>query len=290
MADQYGIGGWILRLYNLIKFIPPDSVFIGVNCGIVITNPRYAVALGYGALQNITTGTQNTAVGFNAGNALTTPEGNTFFGYYAGASITTGFHNVALGKDCLRTATVVEHCTAVGEGSLYNCIGNNNVGVGSNTGRLLEGGAGNTFIGASAGWNVVEDNNNVAVGYCALRLQVGWVGGCNTAIGSLALEQGINTAFNIGLGFCAGQFETTSNKLFIDNTPRINEADQRIKAIIYGIMDGASANQRLRINGRVGITHLPNYANDAAAGVGGLISGELYSVTGSDPLQVAAKI
>jgi parallel beta-helix repeat protein len=38
------------------------------------------------------------------------------------------------------------------------------------------------------------------------------------------------------------------------------------------------------------LPNLPSFATDAAAGAGGLLSGDLYKVTGTSPLQIAIKI
>jgi len=37
------------------------------------------------------------------------------------------------------------------------------------------------------------------------------------------------------------------------------------------------------------IASLPTYANDAAAGAAGLVAGDLYTETGTDPLRLAVK-
>lgn len=55
------------------------------------------------------------------------------------------------------------------------------------------------------------------------------------------------------MGHQAGYYETGNNKLFIDNAARASEADARIKALIYGVFDAATANQSLRINGAVSL-------------------------------------
>lgn len=52
---------------------------------------------------------------------------------------------------------------------------------------------------------------------------------------------------------------------------------------------GHDASGKATLNGQVNISTLGSYANDAAAGADGLESGDLYTVTGSDPLQLAIK-
>ena len=70
------------------------------------------------------------------------------------------------------------------------------------------------------------------------------------------------------LGYAAGYYETGDYKLFIDVLARANEADGRVKALIYGVFDAATADQLLRINGILEITTIKNGATQAGAGAG----------------------
>jgi hypothetical protein len=45
----------------------------------------------------------------------------------------------------------------------------------------------------------------------------------------------ISSSGNVAIGANAGYYETGSSKLFIDNDPRVDEADGRAKALVYGI-------------------------------------------------------
>ena len=70
-----------------------------------------------------------------------------------------------------------------------------------------------------------------------------------TNIGSFA-GQGITTnGGGINIGCEAGFYETGADKLFIDNAKRTDEADARVKALVYGQFDAAVANQFLTVNG-----------------------------------------
>ena len=131
----------------------------------------------------------------------------------------------------------------------------------------------NTFVGEDAG-KVTTGNYNNFIGYRAGYNNT--AGTLNTSIGAYAGFQNSTGSHNTFIGTLAGRYETGSNKLFIDNQARANEADGRIKALIYGIFDAATANQRLRINGRLGVTEIPEYADNAAAVTGGLSVGEFY--------------
>lgn len=123
-----------------------------------------------------------------------------------------------------------------------------NVGMGSAALSSLGNGYQNVAIGATALSACINGGGNTAVGYTAL-LQA--TSNDNTAIGSNALRSVVAATGNVALGLKAGYYETGSNKLFIDNAQRASEADGRLKALVYGIFDAATANQFFTVNGHV---------------------------------------
>ena len=238
-------------------FTGDHNISIGSHNGFLsLTSGQYNVGISNDALANCTTGSNNIGIGLNSLVGLTTGRGNVALGNLAmlsGGAIPFDY-NTAIGFCCMQDITTGYANTAIGYMAAHTItIGDRNVA-----------------LGAEALYSILTGSNNVAVGFCA--------------------GKGATGNRNVFLGSVAGEFETGNDKLIIDSNSRLNEADQRIKALLYGIFDAASANQRLRINGRLGVTHLPNYANNAAAVAGGLVSGELYTVTASDPLQVAAVV
>lgn len=109
------------------------------------------------------------------------------------------------------------------------------VRVGDNNNNL---GALNTYIGhLAANSSNGSDQKNVCVG---------------TRSGN-AIVAGSSNVF---LGYNSGYYETGSNTLMIDNAPRTNAADARIKALIYGGFDASPINQYVTINGSVRPTTL----------------------------------
>lgn len=133
----------------------------------------------------------------------------------------------------------------------------------------------NTFVGEDSGKVVISTAGyNTLIGYNAGYSNKD--GYSNTFLGANSGRTNISGIRSVNIGSHAGYYETESNKLFIDNTLRANEADARIKALIYGIFDAATANQRLSINGQLLVSEVATYANDAAAGTGGLVPGEVY--------------
>lgn len=204
-----------------------DSIAIGVNALSKETVVGFQVAVGSGALQNslhaITTA-GNTAVGYQALNALTTALGNTalgyqtgllltssngqntLVGYQAGAALATGWNNSAVGFKALTTATIGRQNMAFGSASLqYVVDGIGNIGIGNGAGCAISSGGSNTFIGHLSG---VGSNGCATVG-------VALTGSNNTSSGALALQfaQGA-AAGNTAIGQSSGNLITTG----ADNT------------------------------------------------------------------------
>lgn len=136
-------------------------------------------------------------------------------------------------------------------------LGYYNVFIGQDAGRRNTTGDAGIFIGQQAGSFVTTGKYNVVIGYRSGRAL--------TTAGR-----------NVFIGFSAGYYETGSEKLIIDNRARINEADARIKALIYGIFDATTANQLVRLNGVLELTEINEYADNAAAITGGLAIGGVY--------------
>ena len=163
---------------------------------------------------------------------VTTGERNNFLGYQAGYNNTSGHRNNFLGYQA----------------------GYNNTGDYS------------TFLGYQAGYNNTSGHRNNFLGY--LSGYSNTTGNRNSFLGYQAGYTNVTGERNNFLGCEAGYYETGSNKLFIDNQLRANENDGRIKALIYGIFDAATANQILRINGILELTAIKSGATQAGAGAG----------------------
>jgi hypothetical protein len=118
----------------------------------------------------------------------------------------------------------------LGQAGNFTMTGTNNILAGYQAGLALTEGVSNNFIGYQAGYSNTTGSYNNAFGYQA---------GYSNATGSS----------DVFLGYQAGYYETGSNKLFIDNTQRASEADARIKALIYGVFNAATASQSVAING-----------------------------------------
>lgn len=173
-------------------------------------------AFGYRALRSATAGTYSSAFGAYALD-VSTGTANTAFGAESQIKTTTGVNNASFGAFSLSHNQTGSFNTAIGVNSLQASTSDNNTAVGYYSLGQLTSGANMTALGLSAGFSSTTNSNCVFLGYSS------------------------------------GYYETGSGKLFIDNQSRSSEADARLKSLIYGIFDVAVANQRLTINGNVGI-------------------------------------
>ncbi len=131
--------------------------------------------------------------------------------------------------------------------------GVNNAFYGSNSGYWFDGGSGNTFIGAEAGRGGGDNdpadpsgNYNTLLGSFTCTTLEG--ASNNVILGAFSgalLKTGNNNVF---LGYQAGYYETSSNKLYIENSNAYSD-----NALIYGEFD----NNILRLNGNTGISKTP---------------------------------
>ena len=116
-----------------------NPIKIGRGGNEIASNTR----IGFDALQNNTTGSQNVALGFEASLTNNSGAANTAIGYRAMRSTGIGSENVAVGKDAM----------------LSNLSGDNNVCVGTASGATLETTSANVFIGHFAGYGATGTGN-----------------------------------------------------------------------------------------------------------------------------------
>jgi hypothetical protein len=209
----------------------------------------YSTALGYRALQAITTGSGNTAVGEIAGVHLTTggentivgceamdhaetanicvaigflalnantASGNVAVGASAAANNTTGEYNVAVGRSALEKNTTGAQNVAVGNLALEKNNGSANVAIGDSAMRPATGANANTAVGYAAMAGATTAEENVAIGTFAGGNITS--GESNTLVGADAGSELKTGSKNVMIGYNAGHKETGSNKLYIANS------------------------------------------------------------------------
>lgn len=291
------------------------NVAVGVGALYHNTTGAQNVAVGANALRANTTGVGSLALGMSALLANTTGSYSIAIGNQALAASVTVDGLVAIGNGALKSAVTASACIAIGSGALYNNTVSGGTAIGNNALNANTTGVNNTAVGANAltlnttgGYSVaigvsslaenVDGAGHVAIGYGALGANTSGVGSVAigysaawlnqtgnylTAIGRAALRSSVSANNNVGVGYAAGYYETASNKLFIDAILRTNEADGRAKSLIYGVFDAEVANQKIQINGQLGVFGAPGYALDIwHGGVGLNIGGDSLAITRTD--------
>lgn len=105
------------------------------------------------------------------------------------------------------------------------------------------------------------------------------LGSKNTAIGRGVFEFNVNGDGLVGLGHNAGNLETGSNKLYIDNQNRGSEALGRTSALVYGVFDAVPANQTIRFN-----------ATASALNLSGSNTGDAYAKNITDTQSITSTV
>lgn len=126
-----------------------DPMIVGRGGNAIASN----TALGKGALNGNTSGSQNTAVGYEAGFTLNSGASNSAFGWNALRNAGIGANNVAIGKSAAVNMSDGARNTAVGVSALQDTAsGNNNVAIGYFAGAGATG-SGNVLIGPAPDGN-----------------------------------------------------------------------------------------------------------------------------------------
>ncbi len=171
----------------------------------------------------------NILLGLNSGTAL--PQTVDFNSY----------NNIAIGNNAMTTATAGAFNIAIGNGAMNEANGGI-TGIAIGGGALNKqsvGASENIAIGFSSQNATSSGGNNISIGRQSLSSNT--TGSNNLAIGVNALSQNVGGGNNIAIGNNAGQSETSSDKLYIENTNA-----NKNNALIYGDFAGDS----LLLNGK----------------------------------------
>jgi len=198
-----------------------DNVLLGSNAGHGVSttsNFGRAIAIGAGALLNLTTGTSNTGIGFQS--LFNTADGT---------------HNVAIGYNTIHTNISGDYNIAIGSQALYTATGDLSIAIGRNSMYSLTTGLRNTAVGHDSMVYSTTGQDNCAFGYEAMRYATagsqnvfigsqsgkGDIGGTSTGsanigIGHNALTKYTTAGYNIAIGFSPLiNLETGSNNIAI---------------------------------------------------------------------------
>jgi len=234
---------WITRMIR----ISGANTFVGTDSGDKTTNDCNSF-MGYQTGYSNVGGSRNNFIGYQAGYSNVGGAYNNLIGYQAGYSNVDGARNNFIGYIA----------------GYSNVNGAYNNFIGALAGRFNVDGDYNNFMGYHAGYsNVGADKNNfigALAGYSTVDGQY------NSFVGSQCGYSNVSGNRNIFMGINAGYYETGDDKLILDNRERTNEADARVKALIYGVMADAIANQLVRLNGVLELTSIKNGSTQANAG------------------------
>ena len=213
-------------------------------------------------------------VGFGAGGTLSDGGNfNTGIGRSALTSLTSGTHNTALGSSAMFSNTAGTYNIAIGGSALASMVDTDyNVAIG-NSALQYSTGSSNVAVGYTASQTNVSGTNNVSLGRGADSKNTG--GSQNTIIGAYA---GTNTSNSksgsVFIGYQAGYTETTSNKLYIENS-------NSSSPLIYGEFD----NDVVQVNGALNVTDVLNLKPRATAPAGPS-EGDIYFDSTTKKLRV----
>lgn len=250
--------GWGSQRYCTANF----NTSVGDGCMHGIENESvggFNTAYGYYALDGIGDGQFNVAVGPRSldGQARTVPvdgDNNIAIGYYPLYTLSTGNSNVAIGQNAAYSLSVQNHCLALGADAMYYMRGEQNIAIGrgsmwgSSTPANNTGGY-NIGVSELTLRNLTSGSYNVAMQYNALNALTEGIR--NIAIGHSAGASNQTGSDCVYIGSHAGEFETGSNKLFIDGYNRSNETDGRLNSLIYGEFNQTRSNQNLYLGANV---------------------------------------
>ncbi len=220
------------------------NVFLGYGTGVDVTEATHNTAIGMGALGSVTNHVVGTvALGYNAlpNSGLTTGANYTVaIGYSALQSLTSGANNVAIGYQSMAETTGGNYNTAIGYQAMYRDAGlanihntfvgqgiasgdwttgasTHNTGMGSGVMQgAMNGALGNTAIGVDSLNALTSGDYNTALGFNAGASINS--GGYNVFVGYNAGDAVNTAAGNVFLGASAGSACTdTANAVLIGN-------------------------------------------------------------------------
>lgn len=198
------------------------------------TGANHSVAVGYEALESLTTGASNVAIGYQSQLAITDSRRNTSVGYqslktastgdsnntaigYASLEISTTGGNTSVGSSSSQFIDTGENNTALGYGAMTSSGSGNDASLNVAVGYLAFNGATdgdqNTIIGASANPSAGTGSNQTVIGYNA------------TGVADNSVTLGNASVTDVYMAQDSGATIHASNGVFIDDTSFITVRD-----------------------------------------------------------------
>jgi hypothetical protein len=218
------------------------------NAPLMVHNSTDAETVGTGSLRTL--GGLSVAKSIYLGGSLS----------IGGVTLTTLKGPNAAGSNIwLGGGGIVSYATSSGvsyEGSYNTSVGRQSA-VGLTTGAL------NSLFGYSAGSSIISGGANCAFG--SHSLYNNQTGASNFAGGLRALYSNSSGSGSVAIGAWAGAYATDGNEFFVNNQNRTNLDGDKTKSLLYGTFAVDPANQTLKINARLGISVVAEYADNTAA-------------------------
>jgi hypothetical protein len=204
-----------------------SSLFLGSGVGVNDAGSNANTAIGIFAFNDNTSGNSNTAIGYSSLNRNASGQWNTAMGVSSLYNNTSGMRNTAIGYFTMQGMTTGHDNTAIGREALQaNSTGVHNIAIGSAASGSSTFGLRNICIGSYSDEKNQEGSHNTILGYMAGRGTV------------LHSKSG-----SVFIGCQAGYYDTTDNKLYIENSSSSTP-----------LIGGDFANDSLFFNGVVRIT------------------------------------
>jgi hypothetical protein len=185
--------------------------------------------MGLGSGAGLTSGSQNVFLGVNAGATNSTNNSNVYIGFECGG-VNDGDDNVALGAEAM-TGSLNQNCVFLGRLSGAHAINNNgSIYIGKDAGRENDH-VTNVMIGYESGYGSTRSNENVFLGTKTGRTLK--TGGANTLIGDHAgFSMSTNETNNTFVGHQSGSaFDSGDNNTALGGSTVVNPGVNNSTAI-----------------------------------------------------------
>lgn len=141
------------------------NIYIGSNSGIENTDGKFNIGIGCGSMENNLIGDENISIGFISGQNINSGLKNILIGYGSGLNLNEGDDNIFIGSNSgANTSSQINNNIAIGTNSGKKLETDNFIGFGNNSGENNTTGENNILIGTNAGKNLNNFNNNILIG------------------------------------------------------------------------------------------------------------------------------
>jgi hypothetical protein len=176
--------------------------------------------MGHKTMQFLVDGDENTGFGQGALNTLTSGSNNTAVGVHAGRGNQTGRYNTSVGQESLDGTGNNASNTAVGfQAGKGITTGSDNVFIGKNAGDTIDDGSSNVVIGDDADVSATNSSNQIVIGKGATGIGDDKAVIGNTSVTDVYMAQdGEATVHAAGITFSDGTSQTTAASSSVPST------------------------------------------------------------------------